>query len=62
MRYLLILSLLLTGCNVSVGNSDEKLIMLHNKAQAMAPKRVCYQVTAPNEIKGQYCLQYMGEK
>jgi hypothetical protein len=55
MRLLIILTIL-TGCT-------NEAVEIHRKVKFFGEKNQgCYLVTQPEEIKGYYCLQYMGEK
>jgi len=57
MKYFLLLSLFLAGCDSEVDSIDMyKLAKLEN-----GKSFVCYNITSPEEIAGRYCTKYKGK-
>jgi hypothetical protein len=57
MEYIILLSLLLVGCN------DEKLIEMYQEAKDSGTDyKICYNISEPVSIEGHYCTHYVGRQ
>jgi hypothetical protein len=62
MKYLLLSIVFIVGCEISFNNNqNEEIFMQRMKEAKKNDKCVAIQGIKPEEIRGQFCIKYLGE-